>query len=300
MMTRIPKGQSQRSNWRTFSALVPFVLVLSYPAGYAPAGSLANGQQIRGTSTLTPLQAEIERQRVRLSSPEAEERRDALMRLRNLNRAEASRAAASGLTDQIPAIRATAAHALIHLPADEAVALLSSLLRDRVEFVRQETAYSLGEIHSRAAVQPLIKALDSDKKNSVRNAAAVALGSIGDESAVVALSGVLTENSAPTDNPTPVRTRKQRKPRARGNQFVLRAAAHSLGQIRSRAGVPALIFALSNDANEPDVRREAAIALGIIGDKSALPALQAAARDNDPYLSRTAYEILMNPTRAKN
>ncbi len=91
MMTRIPKGQSQRSYWPTCAALTAFVWFLIYPAGYTPACCFAQGQQIRGTSALTPLQAEIERQRVRLSSPEAEERRDALMRLRNLNRAEASR-----------------------------------------------------------------------------------------------------------------------------------------------------------------------------------------------------------------
>ncbi len=299
MMTRIPKGQSRRSYWPTCAALTAFVWFLIYPAGYAPACCFAQGQQIRGTSALSPLQAEIERQRVRLSSPEAEERRDALMRLRNLNRAEASRVAASGLTDQIPVVRATAAHALIHLPADEAVALLNPLLRDRVEFVRQETVYTLGEIHSRAAIQPLISALVSDKKNSVRNAAAVALGSFGDESAVVALSEVLTENGAPTDNPTSGRTRKQRKPKARGSQFVLRAAAHSLGQIRSRAGVPALIFALSNDANEPDVRREAAAALGIIRDRSAIPALGAAVGSADPYLSRTALDSLQKIEKTK-
>ena len=51
------------------------------------------------STRLTPLQREIERQRQRLGSLEIEERRDALMRLANLKRPEASRAAAAALTD---------------------------------------------------------------------------------------------------------------------------------------------------------------------------------------------------------
>ena len=165
--------------------------------------------------------------------------------------------------------------------------------------MRQETAYALGETRSRSAVLPLSSALIQDEKNSVRGAAAVALGSIGDESAVGALSQVLAGNSDLYAEPIGKPTKKQKKKIARANDFVLRAVAHSLGQIRSRAGVPALIRALSNEANHSDVRREAAIALGLIGDKSAESALQATIGASDPYLSQSAYDSLRRLRRLK-
>ena len=108
--------------------------------------------------------------------------------------------------------------------------------------------------------------------------AAIALGEIGDEAAVKALSQVLS-GTAPT---------KGKKKKASENEFVMRAAAHSLGQIRSRSSVPVLIAAMENETNPNDVRREAATALGLIGDASAVPSLRAALTSADPYLSEAA------------
>src|SRR6188474_3952907 len=71
------------------------------------------------STRLTPVQREIERQRQRLGSVEVEERRDALMRLANLKRPEASRAAAAALNDASPTVRAAAAHAVIYMPNNE-------------------------------------------------------------------------------------------------------------------------------------------------------------------------------------
>ena len=76
------------------------------------------------------------------------------------------------------------------------------------------------------------------------------------------------------------------------NDFVRRAAAVSLGQIKSREGVPALVAALTNERAGDDVRRESARSLGLIGDKSAMPALNAALTARDPYLSQLALEAL--------
>jgi HEAT repeat protein len=241
------------------------------------------GKVIVGQSNerLTPVQREIERQRQRLSSTEIEERRDALMRLGNLGRADASRVAAAGLSDVAPMVRVTAAHAIRSLPQAEAVALLIPLLQDKLEFVRREAAYALGETRSRSAVAPLANLLFSDKDAGVRGAAAVALGEIRDESAVPTLSQVLTG-----------RPEKKKKAKTGDDEFVMRAAARSLGQIRSRAGVEVLIATLANDGNGNDVRREAATALGLIGDSSAGPALQAASASGDPYLSEAAREAL--------
>jgi HEAT repeat protein len=229
------------------------------------------------------VQVEIEKQKQRLNSTDVEERRDALMRLGLLRRAEASRAALSSLSDPLPIIRATAASALSALPSGESAAALIPLLNDHDEFVRQQVSYALGEMKNRAAVAALVERLDTDKLDSVRGAAAVALGRIGDETAVVALARVFSPGSG---------TQAGRKRKGGENEFVLRAAAYSLGEIGSRAAVPVLIQALSNDSVAADVRREAAQALGSIGDPTAVPALQSAVGGSDVYLSHVAADAL--------
>jgi HEAT repeat protein len=246
----------------------------------APSGVAQNAGQ------LTPMQREIERQRQRLSSSDLEERRDALMRLGNMKRPDASRVAAAGLNDQEVQVRVAAAHAVVFLPPAEASALLLPLLQDRGEFIRREAAYALGETRNRSAVGRLSELLSSDKEAAVRSAAAVALGQIGDETAVnalsQALSGLKKKKAAPAD------------------EFLMRSAAHSLGQIRSRAGLPALIAALSGDENALDVRREAAAALGLIGDPSAAPSLRAVLDSSDPYLAEAARQALRKLATAGN
>jgi HEAT repeat protein len=249
-------------------------------------GQQSSGAQAAAPS-LNPTQLEIEKERRRLSSSDEEERRDALMRLGRMARADASRAALGGLRDGSTIVRATAARAVLSLPADEAARALIPLLQDKEEFVRQETAYALGETRSRLGVAPLVGALERDKKESVRGAAAVALGQIKDEAAVIPLAGRLTARLRASG----LFSRLTRGQRAE-NEFVRRAAARSLGQIRSRAAVPALIEALSDQRAEEDVKREAARSLGLIGDAAAVPALRAALAAADPYLSRIAYEAL--------
>src|SRR5215831_5518041 len=93
----------------------------------------------------TPLQRRIESERQHLSSSDVEERREALMRLGAMKHADASRAAVVGLSDPEPTIRVTAAHAIVSLPANEAASLLTPLTTDKLEFVRREAAYALGE-----------------------------------------------------------------------------------------------------------------------------------------------------------
>lgn len=258
-------------------------LLLVCLASLSPSLSLA---QTSG-SILTPIQREIEKQRVRLSSAEVEERRDAVTRLGALARPDASRAAIPALADREPVVRATAAHAVLSLPRDEAARLLLPLLSDKQEFVRRETAYALGLSRSTTAVEELIVALSRDKEAGVRGAAAVALGQIGDARAVAALSEALGRHVSASGIMNRATFRKTEE-----NEFVRRAAAISLGQIKSREGVPALVAALTNERAGDDVRRESARALGLIGDTSATPALRAALTARDPYLSQIALEAL--------
>lgn len=254
--------------------------------GFAvPANRIALSQR---DDQLTPMQRRIEQQKLRLSSSQVEERRDALMRLGAMKHPDASRAAAAGLSDPEPMIRVTAAHALTSLPPREAVGLLDPHLKDKLEFVRREIASALGETHSQSAVQPLLELLSADKEISVRAAAAVALGQIRDESAVPALTQVLSGVSP------------NKKSKSREDEFVMRAAAQALGQIGSRAGVSVLISTLTNETGSLDIRRAAAEALGLIGDPAATQALQTAIAANDPYLAEAAREALRRLRLAKN
>jgi HEAT repeat protein len=237
---------------------------------------------------LTPMQRDIANQSERLKSDDIEVRRDALMRLGSLKRPEASRAAVAGLTDSAPIVRVTATHAILSLPPEEAATLLIPLLQDKLEFVRRETAFALGGTRSRSAVAPLVSLLTNDKDTGVQSAAVVALGEIGDESAVEPLSQVLAGTTG------------KKKSKSNDNPFIRRAAAKSLGQIKSRTGVGVLISVLTNDANDNDLRREAATALGLIGDTSAGPALQATLASTDPYLSEAARTALGRLKNMKN
>jgi HEAT repeat protein len=241
----------------------------------------------RPQSDLTPLQREIRVQTERLSSTSVEERRDAVVRLGALARPEGSRAAASALADPSAIVRATAARAVLSLGRDEAATLILPLLRDRDEFVRREAAFALGLTRSPTCVASLAAAVEIDKKPSVRGAAAVALGQIGDPSAAPALSGALARRLPATG----IFNRLRRK-KVEEDEFVRRSAAVSLGQIGSRESVPALVEALSDVRSPGDVRRECARALGRIGDPSAVPALRSVLSAQDPYLSRIAFEAL--------
>ncbi|MFL6257733.1 MAG: HEAT repeat domain-containing protein [Pyrinomonadaceae bacterium] len=242
---------------------------------------------------LTPLQQEIKALAARLSSADTEERREAVMRLGALGRPEASRAAAAALGDTAAIIRATAARAVLSLPAGEAATLILPLLRDRDEFVRREAAYALGLTRSPVCVSALTVAVETDKRPSVRGAAAVALGQVGDASAAPVLAGALSRRLQAPGFFNRVRRRKVEE-----DEFVRRAAAVSLGQIGSREAVPVLIETLSNARTPDDVRREAARALGLIGDPSAGNALRAALTARDPYLANIAFEALRKLDRA--
>jgi HEAT repeat protein len=246
--------------------------------------------QDRGT--LTPIQLEIEKQRMRLSSAEGEERRDAVTRLGSMRHPEASRAALFGLKDRMAIVRATSATAVLSLPVEESAASLTPLLTDKDEFVRREVAYALGQTRSHAAVPGLVERLLTDKSDEVRGAAAVALGQVSSVGTVSSLASVLNPQSGVAAS------KKNKNPKREQNPFVLRSAARSLGQIGDRAGVPALIVVLGDEKAESDVRRESAFALGEIGDPAALPILRAALTASDPHLVETASDAIRKIQRS--
>ena len=274
-------SQQEFSSWLLSSSVLLVLIVFT-------TGSTVFALGAQATRALTPRQLEIEKQHQRLASVSEEERRDAVMRLGAMHLAAASRLCLPALADQSPIVRAVAAHAILALGPEESASVLIPLLNDNDEFVRREVAYSLGLTRSRRATAPLSERLVSDKEDGVRAAAAIALGEVADEAAVVVLATVLS--------PHPSQRKEKQKRKDERNPFVLRAIATALGRIRSRAGVPALLTALASEELPGDVRREAAHALGLIGDPVAVPALRTASTAEDPYLARTAHESLRKIT----
>lgn len=243
----------------------------------------------RSQGSSTPLQLEIERQRVRLSSTEVEERRDAIGRLAAMQHPEASRAALAGLKDPLPIVRAGSVAAILSLPPTESVVHLLPLLQDKDELVRREAVFGLGKSRSAGAIPSLIELLQGDKVDEVRGAAAVALGEISNEAALTPLLAVLTGQSIEPG---------KKKAKREQNPFVLRSAARALGRIGSRSSVPVLVATLQDEKLDDDIRREAALALGAIGDQAALPTLRSATYAKDPHLAAAANTAIKSILRA--
>jgi HEAT repeat protein len=262
-----------------------FVAFTSFQeASVARSSTSVAGHNVQGS--LTPLQFEIEKQARRMSSAETEERRDAVTRLGSMHHPAASRAALPALHDSVAIVRATAASAILSLPPGESAGYLIPLLADKDEFVRREVAFALGRTHNQSAVQPLVERLNSDKKDSVRGAAAVALGELKDASATLSLAEILSPGFGTTTSASGKKSKKGK------DLFLLRATAHSLGQIGSSAGLPALVAALQDEKMADDVRRECAYALGQIGDAAAIPALRSVEAARDPYLAEAAHQAI--------
>ena len=254
----------------------------------------------------------LENLAAQVSSGDAELKRSALFEIRNRRSEAASRIALPALRDSSELVRATAAFSVIFLPKDEAFNALVPNLQDGSELVRRETAYALGKIQNPAAVNPLIQTFQKDKSIEVKNACLVALGETGDASAIDFLTQILRQ-----------------KPRDE-DEFRRRSAARSIGQIAQiiqiqkaytvtpesflsekyktvalekyrnlaadsaqfRAAVPALTQILQSSNETDDARREAAFALGAIGDVSALATLQNNLNAKDYYLAEICKESI--------
>ncbi len=241
-----------------------------------------------------------------------EQKRDALLEIKTRQTEATSRLAVSALKDSSEIVRATAAAAIIFLPKDEAAQNLVPLLADKKPLVRREAAYALGKVGNPSTVNSLLQVLQKDKVAEVRNAAIAALGEIGDAAAISELVKIL-----------------QRNPNSK-EEFARRSAARSIGQIaqiiqtgetqvltpenflpveykliekpkypKLNESFPAFRFAtgvliqtLRNSRELPDARREAAFALGAIGDESAIAVLQAAQNFEDYYLAEICREAV--------
>lgn len=248
-----------------------------------------------------------------LLSGNSEQKRTALFEIRNLQTERASRIAIPAFSDSDEIVRATAAASVVFLPGVEAANVLLPLLADKKPFVRREAAYALGKVRQASAIPKLAEVLKSDRDREVRSAAAVALGNIGDYQGIPGFLKTLRMKVSEDD------------------EFLRRAAAHSIGQIfEVHAGVtntltpqnflppkfkdlgngvedvgePLLPFNLNtvfttlsqilqNPKEADDTRREAAFALGAIRRPDSAAILRSYLNSPDPYLAEIAKEALL-------
>ena len=202
-----------------------------------------------------------------LKSGDLEERREAVHGLSHIRTTAATSALIFALDDSSPIVRASAVGALgDRVDAGSAAAIALRLSSDKDPFVRKTAAYALGKATGAERTSALIAAL-KDKEPEVRAAAAVSLGEKPDAAAVEPLASALSDKS----------------------DFVRAQAARALG-VNGRAAARAVASLVKLLTSDPDgeVKRQAAVALGSIGDRSALSALERAARDSDPYLAQAA------------
>ena len=254
---------------------------------------------------------DLESIRSGIASPNSELKRNALFQIKNLHNEAASRLAIPALTDRDLLVRATAANAVIFLPKPEAASVLKPLLNDKMEFVRDEAAFALGEVGDVSAAAALIRILEKDSSRVVKSATATALGKIGDVSALGPLSNVF--RTKPSED----------------NEFLRRCAAHAIGLVaeaikrqqrttttpenflpdKYKKGFSqtagngqmsafqtanlTLIKVLQNGKEAEDTRREAAFALGAIGDPSSTVVLRSNLNSPDNYLAEICKEALL-------
>ena len=254
----------------------------------------------------------LENLALQMRSGDTEQKRAALFEIRNRQTEEASRIALPALRDSNEIVRATAAFSVIYLPKDEAASALAPNLRDKSEIVRRETAYALGKIQNPSAINPLIQTFQKDKSTEVKNACVVALGEIGDASAIDFLTQILRQKPSEPDE-----FRRRSAARAVGQiaQIIqIRQAytvtpesflpekfkAFTLEKYRNlsaqfptfRSAVPILTQILQSSNEADDTRREAAFALGAIGDATALSVLESSVNSKDYYLAEICRESI--------
>ncbi len=259
---------------------------------------------------------DLESIRSGIASGNAELIRNALFQIKNLHSEAASRLALPALSDRDEIVRATAANAVIFLPKTDATQALLPLLNDKDEFVRGETAFALGEVRDASAETPLIRTLQNDKSRIVKAAAATALGKIGDVSGVEPLSSILrakpnedseflrrsashaigliaesiqkqerTTSTPENFLPDKYKSGNSKKP---GTNQVL---VSQKPEFRSATAI--LSKVLQNRSEADDTRREAAFALGAIGDPSSASLLRSNLNSPDNYLAEICMEALL-------
>jgi HEAT repeat protein len=248
-----------------------FILIVPARIEGSSLSPISASQSQNSAQKTREIDAELALLSAQLKSSDVEERRSAVMILSHLDGDSATSVLVSALNDKSPAVRALVLAGLGERSDNTIVPLVvARLSSDKDPFVRKAAAYALGRFRGQERTAALIAALN-DKDQEVRGAAAVSLGDHQDAAAVGSLTASLSDKGA----------------------FVRAQAARALGVNRQTASqaVPALIRLLDEDS-DGEVKRQAATALGLIGDPAALLALERASHDSDSYLAQAARDSI--------
>lgn len=195
------------------------------------------------------------------------------------------------LQDPNPDLRQTAALSLGKIASAEARSGLMLALHDTDPLVRQYSAWGLGHLggHESAEVISALIVLLEDPVPAVAHASATAIGSLGAGlSAITRLLTILREGSVQARRSaitslglieSPLAYDGLLKALEDSNAGVRQEAIVALGELGDRRAVPAIETRLRHDTSGA-VRAEAAYRLGILSDEGTLPVLRAAAAED--------------------
>ncbi|MFB3882591.1 MAG: HEAT repeat domain-containing protein [Armatimonadota bacterium] len=163
-------------------------------------------------------------------------------------------------------------------PSKRTAAPFIEALRSRDVKVRRAAASALSRLKDPSAVGPLIEALEQDGDEEVRYNAVVALGAIGDRRAAKPLIAALKDPGFRGRSEAAWALGGMRELSAAPaliaclrDEHVAYAAADALGQMKVKGAVGPLITLLRQGSRPSS--HNAAAALGVIGDRRAVPAL---------------------------
>src|SRR5262245_48164056 len=207
------------------------------------------------------------------------------------------------LYDTDESVRIVAARALGCVAGDGSLGVrLRVALQDESERIRGHVVKVVGERHRRDAVPRIEGALRAES-DAVRANAATALGEIGDRSSLPALyrslddpfykvrclAGHAIARIAPGDGEA--RAAVAKRLGSEDNPMARVDLAWALGTLGDRSGLSTIRTLLFTGEPE-DVRAEAAIALGELGDAAELPVLEKAMADKMGIVRSRAAEAM--------
>lgn len=159
-----------------------------------------------------------------------------------------------------------AATALGALRDPDAVGDLCNELLNDDPAIGDAAAAALGQIGDDQAVQPLVRALGEHKESAVRQSAAVALGHLGSDRALQPLRNAFEKRDE--------------------DREVHVAAIRAIAQLDNPAGLQHVIDALKD--NRQNTRQTAAVALGKLGNAIAVEPLVKVLQDSHPAVTHAA------------
>ncbi|MFX0134163.1 MAG: HEAT repeat domain-containing protein, partial [Candidatus Hodarchaeota archaeon] len=194
------------------------------------------------------------------------------------------------LKDKNVMVRYETAEALGKLADKEAIEPLIHALNDEVDIVRRYVTKSLIKIGDERAIDPLIKSL-KDKNVYVRRNAAEALGKIGTTKIIDPLIQIMkdrNEDNFLRRNSAEALQKNGWKPRSNEEKIVYFITKKSWDELKKLGKLAVELLILDLQCEDSNVRHEAAIALGNIGDNTAVSPLIQTINDED---SRVRQEV---------